>query len=141
MEFDLASYILGIVATVIGSTTVALFALSIQFYSIQRRTKKALFSEIRHNFAIVQGLLGDKSSYLSSHWSYQRMPFQTASFDIAKQNGCLYNLKAETYERIAKAYDIMYLIQKENYGPTGSANNTFAKLGQFLKEIIEIDIM
>jgi hypothetical protein len=139
MEIDLASYVLGIIATVIGSSIVALFSLWIQNQSTQHRAKRALYSEIKHNYIIVKSLLGEES-YLPKHWAYDRIPFQKASFENAKQNGYLYNLKTETYERISKAYDLVYLIQKEGYGVKGSANVTFDTLRDALKEIIEKDI-
>ena len=135
MEFDLASYTLGIVATVIGSSTVAFFALWIQTRSTEKRAKKSLFSEIKHNYEIVRELVD-----LSTHWAFLPMPFQTASFDYAKRSGFLYNLKTETYERISRAYDIMNLIEKKDYHPDGTASNTFSTLKDLLKEIIEKDL-
>jgi hypothetical protein len=137
VEFDLVSYVAGIIATVVASITVALFIQWVQTKGIRDRVKKSLFSEIEHNQKIVKGLLGDEASYLSQHWSYFPMPFSKSNFENAKQSGFLYNLRPEAYERISEAYDIIYLIDKEKYGPTGTARNTFEKLEQILKDIIE----
>lgn len=139
MEFDLVSYVLGIIATVIGSSVVVLFSLWANNKSNQKRSIKALFSEIEHNYHIVKGLLGEEN-YLPKHWAYDRMKFQRASFDNSKQNSWLYSLKPSTYEKISKAYDIISLIEKEGYGPKGTANTPFYSLKDMLKEIIEKDM-
>jgi hypothetical protein len=139
MEFDLLSYSLGIIATVIGSSVVTLFSLWVHNQSNKKRAIKSLFSEIEHNYIIDKRLMGEDDTF-PKHWAYKRIPFQIASFEYAKQNGYLYSLKTESYERISKAYDVILLIQKEGYGVTGTANVSFKFLKDLLKEIIDKDI-
>jgi len=140
MDFDLVSYVAGITATVVASISVALFIQWIQTKDTGKRVISALFSEIEHNYSIVRGLLGLSQSYISGQWSYWKMPFSKSNFENSKQTGFLYDLKSETYEKISEAYDIIYLIEKEGYGPTGTARNTFEKLEELLKGIIQKNV-
>jgi hypothetical protein len=97
---------------------------------------KSLFSEIQHNHGLVKSLLGKNVGYISEHWSYEHMLLSKASFENAKQSGFLYHLKPENFEKISQAYDIIYLIERNNYSPKGTARNTFEKLEELLDEIV-----
>lgn len=137
MGVDLVSYTLGIIATIIGSTTVAYFAQWIQTRSRNKNVKKSLLSEIEHNYSLVMSLVGKRTDYISEHWSYANMSLSKASFESAKQSGFLYTLKPEFYEKISKAYDIIYLIEKRGYHPQGTAGITFVKLNELLGELVK----
>ena len=137
MEFDAISYVLGIIATVIGSTAVVFLSQEILEKAHEKKVIKSLFSEIQHNSKLVKSLLGKKTDYISEHWSYERMPFSKSNFENAKQTGFLYNLKSENFEKISSAYDIIYLIEQKEYSPKGTARNTFEKLDELLDEVVE----
>ena len=135
IEFDFISYVLGIIATVIGSTTVAFFADRIRTNSLKKRTTNSLFSEIKHNHILLKSLLGENDDYIAKTWAYDKMPFSKANFENAKQSGFLYTLEPNSYEKISRAYDIIRLIEKESYSPKGTASNTFEKLDEILNDI------
>jgi len=78
-----------------------------------------------------------RAGYISEHWSSEHIPLSKASFENAKQSGFLYTLKPEFYEKISQAYDIIYLIEKEDYSPRGTASNTFVKLEGLLGELVK----
>lgn len=136
---DWTSYILGIIATVIGSCSVVVFSQWIQTRAEKRRVITALFSEIRMNLRILDRLLGE-SDYMPDHWAYDEMSLEHECYDKARESGFLYEMKPEVSEKISKAYDIIRLITKEDYHPNGTASNTFKDLKQILAEVAKLEL-
>ena len=135
MEFDLVSFLVGILSTIIGSVAVSLLILWIQTRGNRNRTLNALFAEIRQNSKLVKDLMGE--GVVISHWSLKKLPLNEACFDNARQSGFLYGLKSTLYQEITRAYNIIHLINREGYHPEGTARPAFEELDKILVSIIE----